>query len=146
MIRRVFLLTCAAVLSPLTSATAAVSRVPVYVRGAAATAGWTDPSGERDDSAKDLIRHLQSPDRRYIRHAPSEAEGVIVLEVVARHKEYRTLVLTVRLTAGDFTTEISGRSDVSTGSWRNCALTIVKKLDEWAQANRARLAPRTDGA
>lgn len=118
---------------------AADERIPVFAKPAAAKDGWTDPSGERADSARDLMRRLGAADRKWVRPAGSEADARILIEVVGRRKEFRTLVLDVRVTAGDFTTEMSASSDVSTGSWRDCALKVAKKIDEWANANRKRL-------
>ena len=121
---------------------AAETRLPVYVKGAAATNGWTDPSGERDDSARDLTRHLQSADRKHVHHVRAEAEAAIILEVLDRRIEYRTLVLTVRVRAGEYQTEMSSRDDRGLGSWRNCARKIVQQLDAWALANREQFVAR----
>jgi len=122
-----------ALATPLTAADE--SRIPVFVRGVAATDGWTDPSAERSDSAKDLIHHVQSSYRKHIRHTDAERDGAIVIEVVERHMEWRTMVLTVRVTAGEFQTEFTSRDM----AWRECALKVVKKIDDWAQANAHRL-------
>lgn len=135
--RRAFLLAC--VFSVSTTAAFAETRIPVFVRGAAAKDGWTDPSGERADSAKDLARHISAADRKWIQLAGTEPEARVVIEVVGRRKEFRTLVLDVRVTAGDYTTEMSTSSDVSLGSWRDCALKVAKKIDQWANANRERI-------
>lgn len=121
-------------------AVAPATRVPVYVKSAGAVDGWTDPSGDRADSARDLRRHVAADTRKAIRAVDTEADGAVVLEVLERRREFRTLVLVVRVTAGDYTTTLTSTSDVSLGSWRDCARKIAVQLDTWVAANRARLA------
>jgi hypothetical protein len=131
------LLSIALMLVALPCAANAADKIPVYVRGEAAKDGWTDASGERADSARDLARHIGASGRKWIRRADTEADAAVVVEVIGRRREFRAFVLDVRVTAGDYTTEMSSSTDAL--AWRDCALKVAKKLDEWARDNRARL-------
>jgi hypothetical protein len=117
-------------------------RVGVFVKGAGAAGGFTDPNSERADSAKDILRHLSADTRKWVRPAASESDGAIVLEVLSRQKEFRTLVLTVRMRVGDYETELRGSTDSGGGAWRNAALKIAKDVDRWAGENRTKLSPQ----
>jgi hypothetical protein len=129
-------------------------RVPVFVRSAADTDGFTDPSKARQDSLKDLLKQLRDSD--IVAPVATEAEAVAVLEVLdrstRREANWNTAlsgwkqnisVLTVRLTAGEYSTEFTGESrskGVLTG-YGHAADKVVQQLDAWVNANRSRLEP-----
>jgi hypothetical protein len=64
------------------------------------------------------------------------------LEVIDRRMDADDHVLMVRVTAGDFTTEMTTRDNSLTGAWLNCAQKAIVKVDAWAAANHARILAR----
>ena len=125
----------------------AQEKVPVLVRGEAASEGFTDPSKDRQDSVKDLLKKLK--DSRPVRVVSSEDEAVAILEVLDRETRRETNMwgrqnksyLTVRLTIGDYSTEFEGESG-SKGIMKGygaAAGKIVDQLEAWVDANRQRL-------
>lgn len=128
------------------------AKIPVFVRSAASVDGFTDPSRDRLDSLKDLQKRLNDSD--WVRPVADEADAVAVLEVLAREtkresngwtalsgKRQNRSLLTVRLTAGDYSTEFTGESGSKgelTG-YRGAATSVVKQLEAWAKVNRDRL-------
>lgn len=128
------------------------NKIPVFVRGAGATEGFTDPSKNRQNSVKDITNKLKGS--KVVRLAESESDAVAVLEVLDRETKRETNAwgalggvrqnksyLTVRLTAGEFTTEFEGESG-SKGMLKGygaAAGKIVKQLEEWVKTNREKL-------
>jgi hypothetical protein len=125
----------------------AQDKIPVFVKSAGNAGGFTDPSRDRQDSMKDLMKKLNNSDS--VRLVESEKDGLAVLEVLGRdtkrernawgweNKSY----LTVRLTAGEYSVEFTGESGskgVLTG-YGAAAEKVVKQLDAWVKANRDRL-------
>ena len=125
--------------------------IPVFVKGEGAAGGFTDPSKDRQDSIKDLLKKLK--DSRAIRLVESESDAVVVLEVLSRETKRETNAfallgsrqnksyLTVRLSAGEYSTEFTadgGSSGLVTG-YKKAAGKIAKQLEEWVKANRDKL-------
>jgi len=88
-------------------------RIPIFVRSAQAAGGFTDPSKDRQDSVKDLLRKLKDSDS--VRPVESEGEALVVLEVLERETKRETNLwgrqnksyLTVRLTARQASTPLN---------------------------------------
>jgi hypothetical protein len=110
-----FFLTSLLLVSPVTGAQTA-NKIPVFVTSAAGAEGFTDPSKDRQDSVKDLLNKLK--DSKTLQAVTSETDAVLRLEVLDRETRRETNVwgrqnksyLTVRLTAGTYTTEFTGES------------------------------------
>src|SRR4051794_29244889 len=90
-------------------------KVPVFVKSATSS-GFTDPSKDRQDSVNDIRKRLKDSD--WVQPVDSESDAVAVLEVLDRETKRETNVfgrqnksyLTVRLAAGDYSTEFTGES------------------------------------
>lgn len=134
-------------------------RVAVYVKAAATVGGFTDPSKERQDSVKDLLKRLKDSDS--LRVVDLQEEAIIVLEVLDRDvkREENTGVsaifaggrqdvrrLTVRLTVGEFSAEFTGDGKAKGKLMRTgygvAAERVVEQLEEWVKANREHLVVR----
>src|SRR6185295_16432064 len=127
----------------------AQERVPVYLQNGAGADGFTDPSKARTDSLKDLAKQLR--DSKVVRITDAPADAVVTLEVLARetHRDVTLMWgvqnksgLTVRLTAGDYTTEFSAESGshgLLTG-YGDAAKKIVKQFEGGVKANHERLS------
>jgi hypothetical protein len=126
----------------------AEDRLPVFVRSAAATGGFTDPSKDRQDSMKDLVKKLK--DSKLLRPVESEGEALVIVEVLDRETKRETnfwgrqnkSYLTVRLVAGEYSTEFEGESG-SKGIFKGygaAAGKVVDQVEVWAQANREQLS------
>ena len=132
------------------------AKVPIFVKSGAAASGFTDPSKDRQDSARDLCDKIR--DSKWVRVADSEQSALVVLEVLRRETRqasntgWRSFgppqsksLLMVRLTAGEFSTDFSGES-TSVGeltSYGAAAGKVVKQLEEWVKANKEQLAAIT---
>ena len=133
----------------------AQDRVAVYLKHASGADGFTDPSKDRQDSLKDLAKQLR--DSKVVRVTENPAEAVVTLDVLGRetHADTNTIMtglvggwsqqnkrtLTVRLTAGEYTTEFSGESGahgILTG-YGDAAKQIAKQFEAWVKANHERL-------
>jgi hypothetical protein len=125
-------------------------KIPVFVKSGAATDGFTDPSKDRQDSVKDLLKKLK--DSKVLAPVQSEEQAVVVLEVLDRETKRETnfwgrqnkSYLTVRLTAGEYSTEFTGESG-SKGVLKGygaAAGKVVDQLEDWAKANRERLGKK----
>lgn len=144
-----------AVESPRASSRVALSpssRIPLFVRAAGSAGGFTDPSKDRQDSVKDLQKKVR--DSKLVDLVSSEEHAVIVLEVLARETKRETngwtafsgdrqnkSYLTVRLIAGEYTTEFAGESG-SKGMLKGygaAAGKVVDQLEKWVMANRNQL-------
>lgn len=139
--------TFVALVSPVHAAEKPAERIPVLVRGGGEAEGFTDPSKDRQDSKKDLLKKVKDSD--WVRPAESEADALVILDVLDRETKRETNLwgrqnksyLTVRLTAGEFTTEFTGESG-SKGVFKGygaAAAKIVKQLEEWVKTNREKL-------
>lgn len=128
-------------------AVGAADRIPVFVRSAGAVGGFTDPDRQKQDSVKDLVKKLG--DSKTLRPAETEAAAPIVVEVLGRETKRESNLfgrqnksyLTVRVTAGDYSTEFTAESG-SHGMMKgygDAAGRLVKQLESWAEANRDKL-------
>jgi hypothetical protein len=127
-------------------------KIPVFVRAAGAASGFTDPSRDRQDSVKDVEKNIR--DSKVVRLVPTFDEAVIVLDVLNRETrreangwtafsgaKQNKSYLTVKLTVGDFETELAGESG-SKGVLKGygaAASNVVDQLDAWVKENRDRL-------
>jgi hypothetical protein len=122
-------------------------RIPVFVKAAGAVGGFTDPSKDRQNSTKDLLRNLKNSDS--VRVVESEKDALAVLEVLDRDTKRETNLwgrqnrsyLAVRLTAGEYSVEFKGESGskgVFTG-YGAAAAKVAKQMEAWVKANRERL-------
>lgn len=141
---------CRTVLAVLLAATmqgAAPDRVPIFLKGAGTTDGFTDPSQDRRDSVRDLMKRLKDSD--IVRIVARAADAEVVIEVVDRSTRREINVwgaqnrsaLVVRLTAGDYATEFTGESGskgVFTG-YGGAAKSVVRQIEAWVRANRQKL-------
>lgn len=134
------------------------TKFPVFVRAAADESGFTDPSKDRQDSVKDLTKKVK--DSKLLTLAPSADQAVIVLEVLGRGtnrevngwaavngQAQNKSFLTVRLVAGQYSTELTGQSGskgILTGHGA-AAGKVVDQLEEWVKANRERLTALAAG-
>jgi hypothetical protein len=139
------------ILSSLSVAAQTQEKLAVFVAGVG-TDGFTDPSKARQDSAKDLAKKITGS--KTLRLVQTVDEAVAVLTVLDRvtvteHNGFAAFsgqgqnrsALTVRLTAGEYSTEFSGASGskgVMTG-YGAAAGQVVKQLEEWVKANHAKL-------
>jgi hypothetical protein len=122
-------------------------QVPIFVRTAQSAGGFTDPSKDRKDSVKDLQQKLI--DSKTLGLARTEDAAWAVIEVLDRETKRETNLmgrqnkstLTVRLVAGEFSSEFEGESG-SKGVLKGygaAAGKVVKQVEEWVSANRAQL-------
>jgi len=124
-------------------------RIPVFVTTQAAAGGFTDPSKERSDSQKELVKKMKNSNQ--LTNVTDEGQAVIVIRVLGL-QEKRTfepwtgaqnkLSLTVRMTVGDFSAEFTGDTlrGVKFGGYGEAAERVVKQLDVWVVENRDKLA------
>lgn len=130
-------------------------RVPLHIRSAHNTEGFSDPDKHRRDSVKDLIDKLD--ESKAVKIVNTESDAWVLLEVLDRETKRETNLfgrqnksyVTVRLTAGSYSTEFVGESKskgVLTG-YGNAAKQIAKQVDEWVTTNRDKLvAQQTERA
>ena len=125
----------------------AQDRIPILIRSGATAGGFTDPSKDRQDSVKDLLKKLKDSD--WVRPVESEKDALAVLEVLERETKRETNLmgrqnkssLTVRLTAGEYSVEFTGESG-SKGVLKGygaAAGNVAKQVEAWVKANRDRL-------
>jgi hypothetical protein len=130
-------------------------RIPLFVSNVGSADGFTDPSRDRQDSAKDLLRSLRMSS--YIRLVDREQDAVIIVEVLGREttREVNGWTaftgyaqnkshLAVRLTAGEFSTDFSadgGSSGMST-AYARAAGRVAEQIVDWVKANQQRLTER----
>lgn len=131
----------------LASEGAAQDKIPVFVKSAATAGGFTDPSKDRQDSVKDLLKKLK--ESKSVKPVNSEEEAVVILEVLDRETKRESNLfgrqnksyLTVRLTAGEYSTEFTGESG-SKGVLKGygaAAGKVIDQLEAWVKLNRERL-------
>jgi hypothetical protein len=127
--------------------------IPVFVKAAQAADGFTDPDKSRTDSVKNLRDKLE--DAKWLRLVDSEEEAVILLEVLGRNTEFdrgsawnlvggygqKHSSVTVRLTAGSFTSEFTGTGGASGlfSGYGKAAGKVVDHLEKWVKENGDRL-------
>src|SRR3990172_2989467 len=140
--RNLFAIAVVALLwSPLASAS---TKIPLFLKSQSSE-GFTDPSEDRRDSEKDLLKRLKKCDEFLL--VETEEEAVMVLEVLDRAesqqhgpfagKTQRKKTLMVRLTVGEFSTDFTGETSLMSigGGWGVAAKSVVKQLKEWAKEN-----------
>jgi hypothetical protein len=127
--------------------------IAVYVKSAHATGGFSDPDKKRADSTRDLIKKLNDST---VERLGTEEEALIVLEVLSREttldqnhpmtalfggRGQKHSSVTVRLTAGDFTADLTGTAGPSgaTSAYGKAAAKVVKNIDGWVTENRKKL-------
>jgi hypothetical protein len=126
----------------------AQERVPVFIKGAGADAGFTDPSKDRQDSVRDLTKRLEKS--HVVRVVTNESDATTVIEVLDRATTLEMNLLgpqnksslSVRLKVGDYSTEFNGAAGsrgVITG-YGAAASKIANQVESWVTANRERLA------
>lgn len=132
---------------------AADPRVAIHVKAGSNTGGFSDPDKTRADSTKDLLERLRNSKTMRVT-GPDEA--VILIEVLGRDTKLdqghaitafvgglgqKHSSVTVRLTAGDYTTEFTGTGGASGvfSGYGKAASKVVKELDEWVRANDSKL-------
>jgi hypothetical protein len=127
---------------------AAGAPIPLFVKSAQATGGFTDPDKGRADSVKNLVDRLKNT--ASVRLVPTPEEAVIVLEVLGREKKPGRSVLWgrkeevslgVQVTAGEYSAEFTGASNTNkgfgvVGNYGRAAGEVVKQLDAWVKANQ----------
>ena len=145
-------------LNPLASA----AQTPVAVAVIVQTAQFEDQAQkDRLDSARDLKAYLRDK-KKTLRLVETPAEAVVIVEVLGRgiqtqdtkslersasgrveQRSDKDKVLRVKLSVGEYSTEIEGRSAdgeyVITTSWTQAAMLAAIKIDTWIKTNRAKL-------
>jgi hypothetical protein len=129
------------------------ARISVVVLAGGSSTEFTDPSEDREHSAKDIMDALSGS--KVVRTVRSEADAVIVIEVLARESKDRVSAFSgvygrksestvhVRLTAGgEFSTEFegSGGGNGVLTDYRGAAKRIAKQVNDWVEANSAKLS------
>jgi hypothetical protein len=125
----------------------AEEKIPIFVKSAGSVGGFVDPSKDRQDSLKDLVKKLKESDS--VRPVESEKEALAVVEVLDRETKRETNVwgrqnksyLAVRLIVGEYSVEFTGESG-SKGIFSGygaAAGKVVDQLEAWVKANRDRL-------
>jgi hypothetical protein len=129
-------------------------KVAVFVKAAGSADGFTDPDKSRTDSVKNLRDKLK--DEKWAQLVDSEDAAVILLEVLNRRTDLdqahvvtamvggfgqKHSTLTVRLTAGTFTTELSGTGGASGvfSGYGKAAGKVVDELEKWVKDNSEKL-------
>ena len=144
--RNLFAIAVVALLwSPLASAS---TKIPLFLKSQSSE-GFTDPSEDRRDSEKDLLKRLKKCDEFLL--VETEEEAVIVLEVLDRAESQqhgpfagrtqRKKTLNVRLTVGEFSAEFAGDTSLMSigGGWGVAAKSVVNQIRDWAKENSAKL-------
>ena len=135
-----------------------VKPVPLFLTTPATSGGFTDPNKERQDSMKDLTEALSK--KKNIRLVTTQEEAIIVLEVLGRDVRedsgsYSKMFggknevknVRVKLTVGEFITELSGSSagggfggGPGRGAWKKAAYKVADQIEKWVQDNQAQLS------
>jgi len=157
---RAHILAAAILLSPV----AAAAQAPVPVAVIVKTSQFEDQAQkDRLDSARDLKGYLSKKTMRLV-ETPEEA--IVVIEVLGRgvqtqdtkslersaggsrieQRSDKDKVLRVKLSVGDYSTEIEGRSAdgeyVIMTTWSQAAILASNAIDKWIKTNRAKLPER----
>ena len=147
-------------LNPIVSA--AQTPVPVPVAVIVQTSQFEDQAQkDRLDSAPDLKADLRDK-KKTLRLVETPEEAVVVIEVLGRgvqtqdtkslersasgrieQRSDKDKVLRVKLSVGDYSTEIEGRSAdgeyVITTTWSQAAILASQAIEKWIKTNRAKL-------
>lgn len=131
------------------------NRIPLFIGNIGSASGFTDPSKDRKDSAKDLWRALSTSSA--VRLVDQEQDAVILVEVLGREttrevngwtalfgSAQNKSHLAVRLTVGEFSTEFSadGGSSGMLTAYAKAAGSIGDQIVKWVNDNRQRLTER----
>jgi uncharacterized membrane protein len=151
-------LAAVALLSPI----AAYAQTPVPVAVIVQTSQFEDQAQkDRLDSARDLKVYL-SGKKKTLRLVETPTEAVVTIEVLGRgvqtqdtkslersasgrieQRSDKDKVLRVKLSVGDYSTEIEGRSAdgeyVITTTWSQAAILASQAIEKWIKTNRAKL-------
>lgn len=131
--------------------------VPVFLTTGSTSAGFTDPDKSRQDSMKDFTEALNG--KKSIHLVATKEEAVIVLEVLGRSVredsggfskafggKNEVKNVRVKLTVGDFASELSGESagggfggGPGRGAWKKAAYRLADQVDKWVKDNQAQL-------
>lgn len=135
---------------------------PVTVYVVAPVAGQFVDQAHKDrlDSTKDLLAQLARFEKKW-RVVTSREEAQVVLEVLGRGLEETSersststpvpvlgqvqtsskarlaYIVTAKLTVGEYTTDVSGRS--SSDGWRAAAYFVADNAEKWVKDNRANI-------
>jgi len=135
---------------------------PVTVYIVEPTAQFVDTElQQRIDTTKDL--KTIKWDKKLVRLVDAPEQATIVLEVLGRgveaqnnshhersvitgqiqDKSYQDKVVRVKMTVGDYSTEIIGRSiqrdELSVTSWKSAAIRASNEVEKWVKTNREKL-------
>lgn len=144
---------------------AAAAQEPVHVAVIVQTSQFEDQAQkDRLDTAKDLKQSLTSK-KKTLRLVESPAEAVVIIEVLGRGEQasgdaklqrgalggveqtrYKDKVVRVKLSVGDYSTEIEGRNadgeHVIRTTWGLAAVDAAGQIDKWIKTNRAKLTAK----
>ena len=108
--------------------------IKVFVLAATSGGGFRDPL---TDSAIDIERALYK--KNQIVGVPSQ-DADVKIEVLERRGEPLTMTMVfVRLTAGDYSLDISGQDSTDFVSWKGTAKDVAFTIERWIKANHDRL-------
>ena len=135
-------------------------RAPVPVAVIVQSAQFEDQAQkDRLDSAADLTKMLLRHAKKTVLVVETPAEAAVVIEVLGRgpvtldtksiqstsggarieQKSDVGYVLRVKLSVGEYSTEIEGSSTGGLKSWTDAAFGAAIKIDTWIKTNRAKL-------
>jgi hypothetical protein len=147
------LIVAAALLFVGATTAAAIDRpVSIFVTSDGAANGFTDPNKGNQDTMKDLRDSLKG--RKTIALVESREAADIVLVVMSREKaqvtagvfggDARDVTVRVKFIYKETETEMSasaqGGGMMSGGAWGKAAGKVAKQVEQWIEANRAKLA------
>jgi hypothetical protein len=155
------ILAAVVLLTPIASAAQkAPEPPPVPVAVIVQTSQFEDQAQkDRLDSANDLTKKLRSFAKKTVLVVETPADAAVVIEVLGRgpltldtktiqptfggtsieQKSDIAYVLRVKLSVGEYSTEIEGRSTGSLRSWGDAASVAQSKISDWIKTNRAKL-------
>ncbi len=138
------------------------AQAPVSVAVVVQTAQFEDQAQkDRIDTANDLKKILGSK-KKTLRVVDTPAEAVVIIEVLGRAEQasadaklersalgqleqnrYKAKVVRVKLSVGDYSTEIEGRyaegPSVIYTTWAGAAVDAAGQIEKWIKTNRAKL-------
>jgi hypothetical protein len=104
---------------------------------------------ERSDSVKDLMSNFQpQPVAMRIRVTKKREDADVVIEVLSREREAadaQTFTVHVRVTAGDFSMDVTGRCNRAPGTdtcWSDASDDARNQVVKWINGNEKRLLAR----
>ena len=136
-----------------TAGLAADNKVAVYLVPPTAPGEFQDPALlQRIDSTRDLRERIKWAWRKDIVLVDRREDAVVVVEVIDRAAHVAEKVVMVKVTVGEYTTAIQGRSETShigTGdlllealgesNWKQSAWDAAKQLGAFIRANHQKL-------